>query len=356
MDSQMTPTEAFREALSIDLAEFESTQTSFYDWAIRVPEPKAGRLDFDSYPFQVELYREAASDPEAVVQKATQVGVSAYLVRWVMYWADTKGLVALYVFPTRDHVYDFSDSRMKPAIEGSDYLRSRIAPGDVQNKGLKKIGLGFVYFRGSETKRGLDSVDADVLALDEYDTLTQSNVGDAERRISGSRTGLVRRVGVPSIGDYGISKEYGKSDKRRWFVKCEGCGTTPVSPLQGERRRQGGRRADRRGAPRARPPRRAPTTISQSTTWPARSAASRSNVLKGEWVAENSRAADARLPHASPDRRSHQPEQDRRGVQGARALQAPGPPQQGPRGAVRDRGLAAEPRPRSRRPSAPTSA
>lgn len=221
--TSMTTSEALREALALELTELRQSRTPFFDWSLRVPEPKAGSLDFARFPFQVELYRDAAEDEDLCVKKATQVGVSAFLVRWTLYWADTRGLTALYVFPTRNDVYDFSDARIKPAIEASDYLRERIPPGYVQNKGLKAVGLGFVYFRGSETKRGLDSVDADILALDEYDTLVQANIGDAERRISGSQVGYIRRVGVPSINDFGISRQYDLSDQRRWFVKCERC-------------------------------------------------------------------------------------------------------------------------------------
>ncbi len=81
------------------------------------------------------------------------------------------------------------------------------------------------YFRGSESKRRLDSIDADILALDEYDTLAQENIGDAERRISGSLVGLTRRIGVPSLTDFGIEREWLRSDMRRWMVKCESCKT-----------------------------------------------------------------------------------------------------------------------------------
>jgi hypothetical protein len=155
---------------------------------------------------------------------STQVGISAYLVRWTMFWADVRGLTALYVFPKQQQLYDFSDSRIRPLVLGSEYLRDRVPGLHVQNKGLKQIGMGFVYYRGSESKESLDSVDADVLALDEYDTLKQANIPDAERRISGSERGMIRRVGVPSIPDFGISKLYMESDQRRWHVKCSHCG------------------------------------------------------------------------------------------------------------------------------------
>ncbi len=218
----------FGDALA-DLLEQEEqerlgTRIPFMEWALRVPEPKSGTLDFDRFPFQRELYGDGADEKEWVLKKATQVGVSAYLVRWVMYWADVKSLNGLYVFPRLKQMYDFADARVKASILGSDYLLGRIPGSFVQNKGLKQIGGGWVYFRGSESKRDLDSVDADVLALDEYDTLTQENVPDAERRLSGSQIGLIRRVGVPSAPGWGIDAMYRESDQRSWTVKCEACG------------------------------------------------------------------------------------------------------------------------------------
>jgi len=197
---------------------------AFRPWSERVPEPKTGPLDWARFPFQVEMYdQEGEQDREVVVKKATQIGVSAYLVRATIYYADVRGWTSLYVFPTGKQVYDQSDARVKPLLEG-EYLRSRVPRGFVQNKGLKQIGLGFVYYRGSQNKRELDSVDADVLALDEYDELVQENVPDAERRVSGSPHGLVRRVGVPSIAEFGITDSYERSDQRRWVTKCPSCG------------------------------------------------------------------------------------------------------------------------------------
>lgn len=221
----LNPMSALLEMYDLQQADRQNRRTPFLEWAKRVPEPKSGTLDFERFPFQLELYSEGAYEKEMVIKKATQVGISAYLTRWVMYHADIGALVALYVFPKLAQMYDFADARVKLAILGSEYLRGRVPAAHVQNKGLRQIGLGMVYFRGSETKTALDSVDADVLALDEYDTLTQENVPDAERRISGSEVALIRRVGVPSTPNWGIDKLYEESDQRRWLVKCSACKT-----------------------------------------------------------------------------------------------------------------------------------
>jgi hypothetical protein len=199
------------------------SETGFMEWALRIPEPKTGTLDFDKFPFQREMYDESG-EREIVVKKATQIGVSAYLIRWSLFYADTRGWSVLYIFPTVKQLYDLSDARVQPLIDNTEYLRTRVPRTRVQNKGLKGVGLGLVYFRGSERKRALDSVDADAIAFDEYDTLTQENLPDAERRVSGSEHGLVRRVGVPSVPDFGVSASYERSDQRQWLTKCDGCG------------------------------------------------------------------------------------------------------------------------------------
>lgn len=134
-------------------------------------------------------------------------------------------------FETRHHHAYFlegglthnSDARIRASILASPYLLGRIPGAFVQNKGLKQIGSGWVYYRGSESVADLDSVDADVLALDEYDTLKHAHIPDAERRITGSQVGLIRRVGVPSTPGWGIDALYQDSDRRRWHVKCDSC-------------------------------------------------------------------------------------------------------------------------------------
>jgi Phage terminase large subunit (GpA) len=205
------------------LSPADQAPAPFHEWASRVPEPK-GELDFDRFPFQRELYRSSVDHPEVVIKKAAQVGVSAFCIRWAMYWAGARGLTALHVFPRQRQLRDFSDARIKPLIATSPLLRELVAAGSVQNNGLKRLGVGYLILRGSESVADLQAVDADVLVLDEYDDLAQDNVPDAERRLAASKLGLVRRVGVPSYPDYGIAGQYNRSDRRRWFVRCAACG------------------------------------------------------------------------------------------------------------------------------------
>jgi hypothetical protein len=217
--------DAMRERLTQRRASRTGRQIGFMDWALKVPEPKTGTLSFIAFPFQKELYLEGVHDKEGVVQKATQVGMSAWVMRWALYHADTRSRTGLYVFPTQKDMHDFSSLRVKPLVAGSKWLMSRKRPDDPDNKGMMGIGLGMMVFRGSESKRGLDSVDCDHIVFDEYDTLDHENIPDAEMRVSSPLSpGLIRRIGVPSVPDWGVNRMFNESDRRRWFVKCPGCG------------------------------------------------------------------------------------------------------------------------------------
>lgn len=195
----------------------------FEPWALRIHEPKAGKLDFDRFPFQAEWYATGGTLRELVIKKATQVGASAFLVRESLYWADSMGLTVMYLFPKASQVFDFSDTRVQTLLDSSPYLRGRVAGASVQSKGLKQIGQGFLYFRGSESITGLESVDADALLLDEYDYLMPANLPIVERRLSGSQHAFRRRIGVPTVPGFGMDALYKQTDMRHWHVRCDSC-------------------------------------------------------------------------------------------------------------------------------------
>jgi phage terminase large subunit GpA-like protein len=220
----------FLDDLGASSADVALRRTPFRSWAESVPEAR-GPLDFGRFRFQAELYDErSAHDAEMVVMKATQIGASSMTVRWVLYHADVHGRVALYTFPTDRELADFSRQRIRPLIRRSEHLMSRIPPDGVDNVGQRQVGVGWVYMRG--TTRPIDSIDADVVVFDEYDSSDQANLEASERRVTGPMSaGLLRRVGVPSIPGFGISKAYEETDQRIWTIRCDAC--SAWNPMRG---------------------------------------------------------------------------------------------------------------------------
>lgn len=171
-----------------------------------------------------------------VLCKAGQVGISEFLISWLLWSADERLCTGLYVFPTDTHVSDFSAARLGPAIdpEVSQYLADLVMPASGGQRGadrvsLKRVGARFIYFRGAKVQPDgrapqLRSVDADVLILDEYDEMDPPAPALARERLGHSAVGDVRIASTPTFANVGIHRVYLESDQRAWHVRCGSCG------------------------------------------------------------------------------------------------------------------------------------
>lgn len=191
--------------------------------AFRVEEGQP--LDFEAFPFQRDLYRDFGNRdlPTVDVMKSGQCGISAAAVSLTLYAGAEWQANVLYVLPGQADGYDFSDSRVKPAIEGSPYLAWRFGDG-THNKGLKRIGHAWLYFRGSVSEKKALSIPADILILDEYDRLDQRNIPAFTKRLGSPKSlKLQRRFSNPSLPEMGIHSLYLKTDQRQWLMRCPAC-------------------------------------------------------------------------------------------------------------------------------------
>jgi hypothetical protein len=181
-------------------------------------------------PALQDLYRDA--HPFIVVQKAAQVAISEYLINTALWAADTgqggRGN-AFYVMPTQTQMDDFSQARFDKAIAESPYLQRRLLPPPPGRPGptrmrLKRLGQGYIYFRGADSRRQLTSVDADVVLLDEFDLMGEGVLELATKRLASSRLGLLRVVSTPRLPEAGINALFLQSDQRYYLLTCPGCG------------------------------------------------------------------------------------------------------------------------------------
>ncbi len=170
--------------------------------------------------------------PLVVIQKSAQVGLSELLVNLALWAADTRyasrGNV-LFLMPTQNQMDDFAQARIDRAIQDSAYLRERLQPEPPRRKGadskrLKRLGPGAVYLRGTDSKRQIASVDADLVILDEFDQMDEGVVELARRRLASSSKGLLRIASTPRHPEAGVNALYLQSDQRRYFLPCPRCG------------------------------------------------------------------------------------------------------------------------------------
>ncbi len=223
-------------AAGLDAAHIaEADRLSLFDWTTqhRAWLSPDRLLNFDRHPYLVDIYRCAAR--KVVIPKASQVGVSEYLISWGMHGADQRDATVLYVFPTDTHVSDFSTGRIGPAIEASPYLSSIVvdAGGDYRRGAdrvkLKRLRNRFLYLRGGKIAPDgrapqLEAIDADLLILDEFDEMDSRAPVKARKRLDHSALAEERIASIPSYPNRGVHAEWLQSDRRRWHVRCDHCG------------------------------------------------------------------------------------------------------------------------------------
>lgn len=196
-------------------------------------DPKT-RFTLRDHLYLVDIYNETAR--EVVVKKASQLGLSEWLVSYALHACDERKLDVGYVMPTERDVSDFSQTRFGPALEASPYLASIVVGGSdkLGRRGsdqvmLKRIADSFLYFRGARVNEEgkahqLKSIPIDALVLDELDEMDSRAPDIARKRLSHSETAEIREISTPTYPGRGIDLEWARSDQREWFLKCSHCG------------------------------------------------------------------------------------------------------------------------------------
>ena len=189
------------------------------DFAVAHRTISGGPFDFEGHEYLKGLYLE--EEPVVVVRKAAQMGASEYGITRALFFAVRYGGRVIYYFPTDHDVTEFSQDRFRPALKDSPYLSALMR--DTDTTGLKKIGRGSIYFRGTTGRTRMKSVPADFLIFDEVDEMIPENLELARKRLGHSAFGHELYLSTPTLPGYGIDQIYEESDQRHYLLRCPGC-------------------------------------------------------------------------------------------------------------------------------------
>lgn len=162
--------------------------------------------------------------PDLCIIKARQLGLSESMVAFTIWWLDvhsSRGVNALYAFPTMKQMQDFVQMRLNSVLETVPYYSSLIA--DVNSVQVKQIRDAYLTFRTSSSPSSLEGVNADMILLDEYDHVLAAAEQSAEKSLSSSPFKLQRRWSTPTVKGRGVEDLYSHSDQMQWVIKCTHC-------------------------------------------------------------------------------------------------------------------------------------
>ncbi len=176
-------------------------------------------FSFEGHEYLRTIYDDTSI--HVVLSKAAQIGGTTWAILRSIH-ACLQGLNAMYFFPTKTDVLEFSKARVSPLVADNPFLTRMMRETDTA--GLKRIGEAYLYLRGMLSPVGMKSVPADMVVFDELDEATPAARAMALERLAHSDYKRVIELSNPSLPDYGIDEQYQKSDQRHWTLRCPSCG------------------------------------------------------------------------------------------------------------------------------------
>ncbi len=203
------------------------------------------RILIDGRPFsmegreyQLEMMRPATEDGTGkhneVIKKGSQtgatIGKSVEIAHGAKFGLYPQGII--YFFPSKSAVEDFSGSRFKPLLNDNHDVLGKYCNdiNSVYKKRICKTNVSFHGCSGTTLIGGIEkdstqvrSTPADWILLDERDMFADVMANQVNQRLGNSTISRRTDMGTPKLPDDGIDRLYGKSDMRRWQIKCEHC-------------------------------------------------------------------------------------------------------------------------------------
>jgi phage terminase large subunit GpA len=204
--------------------------TTEFGYALEYIRVDNRAFDFKDHEYLIELYRD--THPYLVIEKAAQMGASVKAMIKAFFVCDRLEKNVIYFFPTDEDVREFSKTRVAPIIQDSPHLREIVRASDADAVGVRRVGRGFLYFRGMKSQIRMKSVPGDMLVFDELDEVTEESEKLADKRLQHSTLKWRIKLSTPTFEGYGIDRDWQKSDQRYWNLICKTCGTWNILEKQ----------------------------------------------------------------------------------------------------------------------------
>ncbi len=163
-----------------------------------------------------------------ILKKASQIGATEFML-CEMFSLAMQGVPGLYVLPTDRWRNEFVANRVDKLINRVPWYSANCESvgshkKDIQARGMKTLFGSTWKFAGSNQVRNFFEIPVGALIIDENDQCDQQNLVYARDRLGAASRPIVRILGNPTIGGYGIDAKFADSNKNYWWTKCDKCG------------------------------------------------------------------------------------------------------------------------------------
>jgi phage terminase large subunit GpA-like protein len=213
------------------------------EWATEyriLPQDSAepGKFRISRTPYIIEILDKlGVSDPaqKIIVMKGAQLAFTESGNNWLGYTIDIAPAPFLYVMPTDAMMKSTSKKRIKPMIESTPKLASKIKPSRAKDSGNtileKEYEGGSLKMIGANSPVGLASAAIRYVYFDEIDRYpldvggegSALSLGETRTATYGSRKKIFCTSTPTRKGQSAIDHEFEKTGQREYFVPCPLC-------------------------------------------------------------------------------------------------------------------------------------
>ena len=172
--------------------------------------------------FLRELYEQ--THQKVAVRKPSQVGLSMWAVLTEIHAAKYWGINQIHTLPTKSDVNVFVPDKVTQVIRANPSIKKGVSQKDIDAVNQKQFGKGFLYFKGTVSKRETFMLSSDRNTYDEVDRSEITEIGNYSSRLEGADSLQMERwISTPTMPGYGIDMVWEGSTQRHWRFTCKHC-------------------------------------------------------------------------------------------------------------------------------------
>ncbi len=211
------------EERAIDLDALERVSTLYWMNKQKLVNEDKRRMNFRDFYFLIDLYNDTSK--KIAIKKSAQSGVSTWAIFRSLHDARYRGINQMHLLPSDSDVQKFVPSKTNQIINENPCLKSKMSKEDRDSVGQKKMGKGFLFYKGTNSKTAGIMLSSDRNIYDEYDKANFGNLKDFESRLEGAYSlGEEWWISTPTLPMFGIDAKYEESDQKNMRWNCPHCG------------------------------------------------------------------------------------------------------------------------------------
>lgn len=177
-------------------------------------------LDFTKRKFLWDIYNDLS--PKQVFLKPPQIGATVMNTLKALWVAKKLKRQIIYTLPTQGDVQDMVGGSFNRIIAQNPILLDWVKDHDTIEQ--KSVGESAIFYRGTFTQKQAMMVPSGLNIHDEVDASDAGVITQYETRLQAQEDGGWRwYFSHPSLSGHGVDVYWQQSDKKEWYITCNGC-------------------------------------------------------------------------------------------------------------------------------------